>query len=243
MFSLKHPFSYHNTNEKKYDENCENWNIFVKNQLPPPSLPNILGLLDHFWDEELDNDKTFASKTWWHGFKNRRNMNIVWAWGKRRTRVHGKEGGMNLIIECRCNLSKVKTLASSQIGTVSSARWNSECTGRLFCSPQLLGIATDRVGTGTQQHGNYWINSMKVIVSVVNSITAFWFCFIWPNYGLPYVCKCDLHLHSSSLLFTLWTPMTKFSPVNLTQDQKATSRPCIGQLYVTGSISFQESTF
>lgn len=108
---------------------------------------------------------------------------------------------------------------------------------------QLLGSATDRVGTGTQQHGNYWINSMKVIVSVVNSITAFWFCFIWPNYGLPYVCKCDLHLHSSSLLFTLWTPMTKFSPVNLTQDQKATSRPCIGRLYVTGSISFQESTF
>lgn len=44
--------------------------------------------------------------------------------------------------------------------------------GNLFVLHSFLVVP------GTEQHGNCWINSMKVIVSVVNSITAFWFCFI-----------------------------------------------------------------
>lgn len=112
-----------------------------------------------------------------------------------------------------------------------------------FCSLQLLGSARDTAGTGTQQHGNYWINSMKLIVSVVNSITVFWVCFIWSNYALPYVCKSVLHLAFFSSLLILQALMTEISPMSLTQDQKAPSRLCTAWLFVTCSSSFQESTF
>jgi len=56
---------------------------------------------------------------------------------------------------------------------------------------------------------------MKIIVSVVNSITIFWFCFICFNYAIPYVCKSVLHLHSFPLLFILQAQMTKSSPMSL----------------------------
>jgi len=61
--------------------------------------------------------KTFSS-TVQAGIKTGSLVSLEHPSAKSRTRVNGNEGGMNLIIECRRGLSKVKTLASSQTGTV-----------------------------------------------------------------------------------------------------------------------------
>lgn len=214
----------------------------ISSPLLSSSLPPHPAYLDYWIILEMKNrtvTKLLPPKL--HDrFTNRRDMNTLWISGKRRMRVHGTD--VEWIIDCRCSLSNVKTLVSSQTGTGWFASWDSGRTGHLFVLYSCL-VVPGTAGTGTQQHSNYWINSMKLIVSVVNSITVFWVCFIWSNYALPIVCKSVLHLDFSPSLQILQALMTKISPMSLTQDKAAPSRLCTARSFVTCSSSFQESTF